>query len=35
VDDDLSASRIGSDHGIEIAPDRLGTDSADILVAGR
>jgi len=32
---DLSASDIGSGHHFEIAPDRLGTDSANLLVARR
>ena len=35
VNHDLGASEIGGNHRIEVAPDRLGTDSADLLVAGR
>jgi hypothetical protein len=34
VNHDFSASDIGGDHRIEIAPDRLGIDSTDLLVAG-
>jgi len=35
VNYDLSAAEIGSDHRIEIASDRFGAESADLLIARR
>jgi hypothetical protein len=35
VNHDLGTAEIGRGHHFKVAPDRLGTDSADLLVAGR